>query len=131
VRASDGVSTGQWNVCTPNQDLTGMVFDGQKVWVTCPNDGTLVEVVFNATTVQSQVHSIGGRPVSVEVDPNYLWVANEAGGILRFNQRVELVGELTFPGFSEPRMLRFDGHYMWATMKLTDAELPAYRLFKF
>jgi hypothetical protein len=131
VRASDGLSTGQWNVCSPNQELTGMVFDGQKVWVTCPSDGTLVEVNFNANSVQSQVHAIGGRPVSIEVDPNYLWVANEAGGIQRFNQRVELVGELTFPGLSEPGMLRFDGQYMWATMKRADAELPGYALVKF
>ena len=95
-----------------------MVFDGQKLWVSCPQTGEVVSIDPQQTPLNTTVDRIhvGGEPGSLEFDGTYVWAADRRellNPLVTRLQKRNVVDTLQIPREGAIQKLRFDGVSMW------------------
>jgi len=134
-------STGQVlvkrQVCPPGGAIPGMVFDGTAVWVSCGEQGMLARWNTGRDRNPEGLSKVdaGGQIGMLEFDGASIWAIRKGGGNAPSFVRVAMSGStvepVSWPGLSEPVLLRFDGEHLWALMKVTAPGAPSGALVKF
>ncbi len=109
---------------TPGSTMPGMAFDGSAIWASCGETGLLARWNTGRDGQPKGLMKIdaGGGIGQVEFDGASLWVirTNENGPLfVRVSKSGDSVEPITWPGFAQPLLLRFDGLNLWSVMHLT------------
>lgn len=124
-------------VCPPGDAIPGMVFDGTAIWISCGEQGVLARWNTGRDGNPEGLTTIdAGGPIGMlEFDGASIWAIRTGGSpgpsFVRVTKSGSSFEPVSWPGLSEPVLLRFDGEYLWALMKVTTPGVPSGALVKF
>ncbi len=136
INPSDGSDVQALAVCAGGGMMPSLVFDGEAVWVACPDEGKVVRVRLqldgNRLDMIPTTLTVAGRPVHLEFDGRSVWLANEATGA--FSQIAGKAGlsisaSIAHPQAQKAHLIRFDGRSLWGVV--TTGEGGSTLLLKF
>jgi len=120
---SDGSDVQALAVCAGGGLMPSLVFDGEAVWVACPDEGKVVRVRLqldgNRLDLIPTTLTVPGRPVQLEFDGSSVWLANESTGAfsqIAGKNSLSIVASIVHPLAQKAHLVRFDGRFLWGVV---------------
>jgi len=134
--AADATVMEKQAVCPPGNAMPGMVFDGTALWISCGASGMVarLRVAQGGADLRLRQIDAGGGTSLLEFDGATIWAirTNETGPLfVRISLDGETVVPVSWPGFSQPQLIRFDGQYLWSLLRSETPGQPSGALVKF